>query len=604
MRQCFSTISLLALVAWLYPAALMAGPQDVQKQGYDPHAGPIGELSADEVLTMPPPKSPPAAPPPPPAPDIAVQQPDRIAISEPPPALERFGLYEAEQTGFPVRVWEYLTQAEAADLLKALHAPLPHDARGDAIRRLLLSNANPPREAEAGWLATRLRRMVALGLVVDAATLLEALPHSLREPSLHRLALFIRLLTNQTGPACAVFETMQQREQPPKGAPYERLRVYCAVRTGQPAQAELAITLRRERGDPFADWFVRLIESQQYDNVRLEAMPQEPGDLDLAMLFAAGTSQLPPELDMRPYHDSSYLPYHWLIGMAKGSDPATRALFLESVLRAGNGDVATLKQLYAKLAQSPPTHKPLAARAGAYQVLINARTDRAAANAMARALTVFAEHPVLRRSLLREPAIALSQSLNPTRAHLEMAPALFALLTEHGQHDAAGTWLNVLDRQAPDAVITYITHELARFARLRPAERSRAATQLPPLSVPEDADAASLRLLQRFYRVMPAFGYQVPDVSAAILKETIARFEKRLPTPNAGWDVEELQAYAQQGNVAGLLLHTAAEPASLAAIDDISLLSLIDGLHALGQRELARRIALQSMWQMIHATAP
>jgi hypothetical protein len=599
VRRSSNRISALALASCLWPAFSLAGPLDVRQEDYNPHQEPIGHLSPDEILMKPQPRAAQPAPPPPPAPNIMIDSPSGIDVGDAAPALDRFGIYDARQSGFDERVWEYLTQDEALALLEALPEPLPYDARRDAIRRLLLTTANPPRNTAPGWLSARMGRLVRLGLVTDATGLLNAIPESLRDRSLDSIALFIYLITSQHEAACNVLDAMPQAEGAPRAEPYERLDVFCALVNGKPAEAELAVTLRREHGNPFDDWFSTLIDSLQYKDIRLKEMPEEPSGIDLAMLFSAGTTRLPAELDITTYQDDAYLPYHWLIGTSTGNDAVTRAQFLESAIRAGNGDAAKLAELYNELALSPPQHKPLATRAKAYHALASARSSTAAATALMDAYKSFANHPALADAILRDPTIALSRSLKPGKQHVQLAPKAFALLMATGQDKDVDIWLRTLDVHEPGAIATYVTHELARFARVRPSEYSSAANQLPPLTIPEAATPDDLRLLQRFYRVMPAFGYRIPDVSAAILEEKVAQSGHPLPQPTAGWPRDAIQEYTQKGSVAGLLLATTAEKAPLSTIDDGSLLGLIDGLNRLGQPELARKLALESLLQLM-----
>lgn len=587
----------LASLAVLLPGLAFAGPQDVLETPHDPHNEPIGQLSPNEVLTMPAPRAPEPAPPPPPAPDIDIRSPSGIDVQPSTPALDRFGLINKDNGGFDEQVWQYLTQAEAGQMLGQLAAPLPDGLLRQSVARLLMTAAEPPRKAEPGWLSSRTGRLLRLGLVKDASALMHAVPDSLSDPSILSTAIFVNMVNGQQKKACETFAAMPHDKDKPLIEAYQRLAVYCAVVAGRFDQAELTMNLRREQGNPFDSWFPGFIESLHYDTVRMEDFPSEPTGLDLAMLFAAGESKLPENHDFTPYLDATYLPYHWLIGMSEGSDIVTRALFLESAIGAGNGSASDLGTLYAGIAaNSAGTPKELVKRAQAYHALATAQSSTQATVALQAALEAFSGHHSLARILFRDPIIALSKLDKSGQKMIEIAPQAFALMLDTGKPDETAPWMRLMDRHRSTSIHTHIMYELARFAKQTDGELSPAAQQLPPFTLPDDATQAELLLLQRFYRLIPLFGYQPPSLTAALLEERLTDES----AARGSLDTDTVTRYGGKGSVAGVLLTAASQPAALHALDDYSLVALIEALKATGHKDLARRAALESMLGLLY----
>jgi hypothetical protein len=239
-----------------------------------------------------------------------------------------------------------------------------------------------------------------------------------------------------------------------------RLELFCSAQAGDFAGVELAMALAQERGEALPSWFVKLLESMQYEHVSAPDASAAPDGLQRAMV--------------------------------------------------------------ASLSPAPEVAKTKAEK----------------------------PYP-------KNPSYALLAITRYVRAQ------------ELAQTDA---WLAMLDRSQGASAASFVAHELVRFLKSDPAQaRSGAANSLPPFTGTADASEADKKLLARFYGVMGAFGYDLPEITMEWLAQQDA-------LGGANPSVSALAGAAEAGDKAGYLLQLprwiAANP--MAELSNEAVTKLID----------------------------
>lgn len=171
--------------------------------------------------------------------------------------------------------------------------------------------------------------------------------------------------------------------------------------------------------------------------------------------------------------------------------------------------------------------------------------------------------------------------------------AIAQLIREERLEETVG-WLDMLDRNDSRSASSYVLHELVRFLEREPDQpQSDAARTLPPFTGAANASEAEVRLLQRFYRVMEAFDYQIPAVTEAWLAELPASGDN--PVPPAF--VRKLTDLARAGNKAGYLLRLSdvASKERIARLSDSAVRDLLLDMNQLRESEVARQFAAEAI---------
>lgn len=594
-RNRFGLLSSVALscFAWALPA--LAAPEDVLQA--PKAAEPLGQLKPEDVLRR---QSTPEllhhTTPPPPSEAVDIPTDSGIFVTDSRSSIDRFGTMQPEMSGYAENIWQYLDEQEARSLVEAIPGAIRSPALQDAFRRLMLTEANPPRNTQSGWLELRASTLLRLGNTQDASLLLDAVPQSLREGSLQNTYLLAMLLSRQTDKACITLDTILEKNKK-ISKPLDRMSLFCKALKGDYSAAELAINVKSEAGTPYPSWFVSLIESLGYDNTRMSAMPKNPEELDIAMILAAGGNRLPKTLPYQPFLDTGYSMFLPTLALQDWGNPLGQTTLLEALLRSHPTAARPLAASYEALAT--PALKPsitdrgLAYRVEAYSKLSAAKNQGAALQAFDLALKAFWQKPSIATQVLLVPLIAITQTMHPNQPYLEFAPQAFRILMQNNKKTHVVRWLQLMDHFKPNDPATYVSHEIARFADNPSAHLSPDSQNIPPFTIPEKADKKMLRVLQRYYHLMPLFGYQVPEITLSLLDEMLPTADND-STP---WNVDEIQDYTDRGSIAGVILAAAAlhHESGWMKMDDASLIVLIESVLRLGDGALAQKLAVESL---------
>ncbi len=165
---------------------------------------------------------------------------------------DAIGTLDARNGGFGGDMWSRSDRTAVERLLRRLPSRLESATLRGLARRLLLTNAEPPRsrrattEATATLLATRVDRLAALGDVRGLNELLRLVPQRYENDRIARARTEGLLLTGEVEEACRKV----RREVARDGAAgyWRRAMVYCQLRSGEFDQAMLGVGLMVEQG--------------------------------------------------------------------------------------------------------------------------------------------------------------------------------------------------------------------------------------------------------------------------------------------------------------------------------------------------------------------
>ncbi|OAB55334.1 hypothetical protein AY599_06520 [Leptolyngbya valderiana BDU 20041] len=206
-------------------------------------------------------------------------------------------LTERDPGGFGADVWQGLDRVQVRTLLRATPPELKSPALRDALRRLLLTSAAPPRgaapaELEAPTiLGLRAELLFALGDTPALIRLLSVAPEGAGDELLDRVRLQAQLITGREQAACRLG---RRGVADYGGVWWSKALIFCQLAAGEEDAAMLGLDLLRERGSEEADRdFLQLASAM----VGLGAAPKrpEPTALNLAMLAKL---QARPDLDL------------------------------------------------------------------------------------------------------------------------------------------------------------------------------------------------------------------------------------------------------------------------------------------------------------------
>lgn len=598
MMRLSSAAAFLVATLLLATAQAQAGPHDV---GHDPYLEPVGQLKPEHVLKPETPEADPVpAAPPPPVEEVQIQNPSGIDARDvsADDLSERIGLLSGDQ-GVGENVWQYLQIDQARALLAQLPTPMPDGGLRDVVIKLLTTEARPPRGTAKGWLHDRVQALIRIGAIDDAAALLDRVPDSAFDAPLVKTHTLVMMLAGRTGQACDRVRRSSENKKHPLSPSLGRFLIYCQAQDGNFEQSELAISLKRETKDPYPEWFSSLIDAMQYPDSELQSMPEKPQPLDIAMVLAAAPQHLPQGVSLHDFAQSAYQPYHELLGASALLSASQRVGFVESSVAAGNPigrkEIETLYR--SVIVSGKPTNAEIEQRIRTYLKLVDAPNTKTALRDFYDALKAFGHNHALARRMLTGPLGVLSSTMRPEQPYLAYAPQAFAMLLAEGKLDDTGKWLRMMDVHREASAITYVSHELARFVTSTDKHLSPGAKQLPPFAIPDHADRDELRLLQRYFRIIPLFGYHTPDITTSMLDEKLDPITRNL----AAWPVDELKAYADAGDMAGVVLRSAAfmKGADWLEVNDEGLHMLVASLIASGQKPLARSILVESLLAFI-----
>ncbi len=179
---------------------------------------------------------------------IQVQALDKVGASA-------IGLIDAQSGGLPVDIW----QRSHPDMPALLISKLPEGIASPALRALTIrmlataaplprgpGNTNPGAEATNRFLTARINTLVRLGAAGEALALADSLGSAARDVAIARATAEAALSAGQEDRACALAPTI-----PPEADSdgfWQRVQVFCQIRTGDSSGAELSTQLLRDLG--------------------------------------------------------------------------------------------------------------------------------------------------------------------------------------------------------------------------------------------------------------------------------------------------------------------------------------------------------------------
>lgn len=590
MTSYYKLAASAACIGLLSASVAYAAPQDVIQTPEEP----IGQIEPNQILTPPPPRAAPVAPPPPPVDDVAISSPSGIAVVEAQATTDSLGLAAPATSGFSDRVWEYHSSDEAQTLLSGVPAALPNGTLRTGIIDLLQIGAPPPRSSDGHWLFHRVSQLARMGDMQHAARLMGVVPPSFRDTSFVEHYATSLLQSGQLLAGCKALADFMERSEAELTASLDRLRMLCMAKGGGTSKVELALSIRAEKGEPVPDWFYGLIESTSYDNVTIPAPTEALDGLDLAMLLSASGKHMPQGFALSDFFDDRYLPYYGLIGRTPGHDTALQISFLERAVLSDSSLEDTLAKRYAEFASATSGDQLMRARAAGYTKLVTAGGADKAIGFMRDAMRPMIQphNADLASIMLLTPLKALSGVLKDNQPYIDYAPYAFAILLQAGDTASASKWVRMMGLHYDNAIKTHIAYELTRFTEAKAEVTSAEASKLPPYTLPEESDKDDLKMLRRYYTLMPLFGFTSPELTMQMAEELIGERQA-----NAAPSTQLLASFAQRGSVAGVLLVAASlqGAAPLHDMSDTTLTAIIEALQTLGQNKLARQLAVESV---------
>ncbi len=179
---------------------------------------------------------------------------------------ESIGILDSASGGFGRDMWRGSKRSSVERLLPRLPGAMTSPTMRSLARRLLLTDAVPPRQRVAGGgpgavnlLAVRVDRLAALGDVQALNDLLRVVPRRYDDEAIARARVEGLLLGGDPAGAC---QTVRGAITEYHGDPYWRkAMVFCQIHSGEHDQAMLGVGLMREQGISDDPTFFSLVDA-------------------------------------------------------------------------------------------------------------------------------------------------------------------------------------------------------------------------------------------------------------------------------------------------------------------------------------------------------
>ena len=432
------------------------------------------------------------------------------------------GLLNEGTGGFPASLWSGSVRPAIAARLAQLPSAPNSPAMQNLMKRVLLSQGNPPPGEtppdEPSFLAQRLQKLVANGLI-DEVAMLGA--QSARTDHFARQAWAEAvLLQGRDQDACGDSTSPRQSSNDPY---WLKLRAFCHLAESDEQAAALTLNVMRERGVADDAFFALADAIANGGAANIDALPSPTG-LHLAMMRKAGASAPPAPL-------AGWVPATQLIAQ-HFTDPAMRLAAIERGALASVVPVDELRQAYQieaftadQLDDPEEWAKKLPAAGGnaLYFRAIAART-LPPARAAAFAAALQRAESQNRFALFATLASSLAQQMAPSPDAAWFAPIVTRVLLYARRDKAAEQWLAVMtsptDAAASNALQVHLG--LVRPSAENLARMPGALSWLGQNAL--KAGPAKQWLMERAAREIPllaALGYNIPpDAQWAISANT------------------------------------------------------------------------------------
>jgi hypothetical protein len=523
---------------------------------------------------------------------------------------EAIGLIDAARGGFPPDAWAPSGRAFAERLVRDLPAPLASQPLRDLAWRTLSSAAAGPlvatslaaqgANAPANFAGLRAVRLRALGDIESAAELARRIPDRMADPALARLLIDAALLAQADERACALAREALARV---RDVAIQKALMFCQALAGDGDRAQLGLAMLRDQGAPEDPAFVTLLLAIGGDGrgVRVDTL-RNADPLALAMLRAA---KVAPPADSVQSNDPAVL-----AALARGDwgTPEFRLAAAERAEAFGALPAGELADFYRAIELTAAQSADPAAYARGdggprgRAALFKAADAAPAGLARLAALQALWNHGRERggyATFARASAALLAQIPPSPDARFAAADAARALLMA-GERDAAAAWIRVV-RAAQIGGDAAATNEAARIwllATLAGIEtgETRNSARLAAWRQALDAGDARTAPVRAALGIALLSGLgHLPSGGAAVALPQTA-FERQtatLPHPALMTALHEAGIGGRPAECALLAVHIlGAEGAAGAPV--YVLLSVLDGLRAVGLEENARALALES----------
>jgi hypothetical protein len=523
---------------------------------------------------------------------------------------EAIGLIDAARGGFPPDAWAASGRAFAERLVRDLPAPLASQPLRELAWRTLASTAAGPlvatslaapgANAQANFAGLRAGRLRALGDIESAAELARRIPDRMTDPALARLLIDAAFLAQADERACALVREALARG---RDVALQKALMFCQAIAGDGDRAQLGLAMLRDQGAPEDPAFVTLLLAIGGDGrgVRVDTL-RNADPLSLAMLRAA---KVAPPADSVQSSDPAVL-----AALARGDwgTPEFRLAAAERAEAFGAMPAGELADFYRAIELTAAQSADPAAFARGdggprgRAALFKAADAAPIGPARLTALQALWNHGRERggyATLARASVVLLAQTPPSSDTRFAAADAARALLMA-GEREAATGWIRLV-RAAQIGGDTAATNEAARIwllATLAGIEtgEARSSTRLAAWRQALDASDARTAPARASLGVALLSGLgHLPGGGAALAfpQTALERQTASLPHPALVTALHEAGIGGRPAECALLVVHMLGGEGAAGAPVYV-LLSVLDGLRAVGLEENARLLALES----------
>ncbi|MFM9862205.1 MAG: hypothetical protein ACKVRO_01240 [Micropepsaceae bacterium] len=504
------------------------------------------------------------------------------------------GLLSAGSGGFAPSLWSGSARPAVASRIAQLPAAPNSPAMQNLTKRVLLTQANPPAGEtppdEPSFLARRLQRLVANGLI-DEAAMLGA--QSARTDSFARQAAAeAMLLQGRDADACGDGTSLRQSSNDPY---WLKLRVFCYLTQNDEQAATLTLNVMRERNIA-DDAFYTLADVMMSGGPANVTVPA-PSGLHLAMMRKAGASAAVAPL-------AGWVPGTQLLAQ-QFTEPTVRLTATERAALASLNPIEDLRQAYQAETftpdqlDDPEEWAPKLALARANALYFRAITARTVPTARAAAFAAALQRAESqnRFALFATLSAGIAQQMAPSQETSWLAPSVTRVLLYAHRDKAAEQWLTVLTSPTDTAAANALQVQLGlvRASAENLARMQSALTWLGQNAL--KAGASKDWLMERATREIPLFealGYTIPpDAQWAVSANTTGV----VPSGAAAEALTAIGRSALDGRQGETILNAlvALGPGGPSRAQGQTVARVVKALIAVGLRDEARALAIESV---------
>jgi hypothetical protein len=523
---------------------------------------------------------------------------------------EAIGLIDAARGGFPPDAWAPSNRALAERLVRDLPVPLASQPLRELAWRTLASTAagplvatalaEPGANAQSNFAGLRALRLRALGDIESAAELVRRIPDRMADPALARLLIDAAFLSQADERACALVREALGRG---RDVAMQKALMFCQALAGDSDRAQLGLAMLRDQGAPEDPAFVTLLLAIGGDGrgVRVDTL-RNADPLILAMLRAA---KVAPPADSVQSSDPNVL-----AALARGDwgTPEFRLAAAERAETFGALPAGELADFYRAIELTAAQSADPAAFARSdggprgRAALFKAADAAPIGPARLTALQALWNHGRERggyATLARASAALVAQTPPSPEYRFAAADAARALLMA-GERDAAAGWIRLVRaaQVGGDAAAATAAARIWLLATLAGIETGEARSSARLAAWRQALDASDARTAPARavlgVALLSGLGHLPGGGAGVALPQTA--FERQtatLPHPALVTALHEAGIGGRAAECALLVVHMLGGEGAAGAPVYV-LLSVLDGLRAVGLEENARLLALES----------